>query len=174
MNQLHPMKEWWSRCLRLSNARTQYLSHKTARPKSLQYNSGFLLRNKREWMSKQRFIMICSSTTPPWDGKTHNCRIFKQSQYIIKKNNITKPNKKHDWTILKVISKCDLSLNLLKLKLRQQSKLKTLNIPVPFINKNNGIPWISLLGRCGRKKTQLSSSTIASDPWAWTWYFQNI
>ncbi|KAJ0436057.1 hypothetical protein HanIR_Chr17g0900221 [Helianthus annuus] len=34
------------------------------------------------------------------------------------------------------------------------------------MNRKNGGPQISLLGRCGRKNTQLSSSTIASDPWA--------
>ncbi|MFS8020431.1 hypothetical protein Hanom_Chr16g01415481 [Helianthus anomalus] len=34
------------------------------------------------------------------------------------------------------------------------------------MNRKNGGPHISLLGRCGRKNTQLSSSTIASDPCA--------
>ncbi|KAJ0828643.1 hypothetical protein HanRHA438_Chr17g0839501 [Helianthus annuus] len=34
------------------------------------------------------------------------------------------------------------------------------------MNRKKGGPHISLLGRCGRKNTQLSSSTIASDPCA--------
>lgn len=41
------------------------------------------------------------------------------------------------------------------------------------MNKKKGGPQISLLGRCGRKKTQFSSSTIASDPCACT-YKQRI
>ncbi|KAJ7004616.1 hypothetical protein NC653_009455 [Populus alba x Populus x berolinensis] len=43
-----------------------------------------------------------------------------------------------------------------------------ISLPVPFIKRKKGGSQISVLGRCGRKKTQFSSSTIASDPCACT------
>ena len=42
-------------------------------------------------------------------------------------------------------------------------------LPVPFMKRKSGSPVISPLGRCGRKKTQFSSSTTASDPCACTY-----
>lgn len=42
-------------------------------------------------------------------------------------------------------------------------------LPVPFMKRKKGGSQIWCLGRCGRKKTQFSSSTIASDPCACTW-----
>lgn len=55
-------------------------------------------------------------------------------------------------------------------KLRCETKIAdgVLPLPVPFMKRKKGTSQISLLGRCGRKKTQFSSSTIASDPCACT------
>lgn len=47
-------------------------------------------------------------------------------------------------------------------------KTKKLKLPVPFMNRKIGGSQMLLLGRWGRKKTQFSSSTIASDPCACT------
>lgn len=41
-------------------------------------------------------------------------------------------------------------------------------LPVPFMKRKKGGSQIRPLGRCGKKKTQFSSSTIASDPCACT------
>jgi hypothetical protein len=43
------------------------------------------------------------------------------------------------------------------------------NTPVPFMKRKIGGSQTSPRGRCGRKNTQLSSSTIASAPWACTY-----
>ena len=55
-------------------------------------------------------------------------------------------------------------------KLRCETKIGdgVVPLPVPFMKRKKGTSQISLLGRCGRKKTQFSSSTIASDPCACT------
>lgn len=43
------------------------------------------------------------------------------------------------------------------------------NTPVPFMKRKIGGSQTSPRGLCGRKNTQLSSSTIASAPWACTY-----